>query len=97
MALAPIWSARACALSTVRLATVTFLGFCAQKCAAHSSIISPAPTNKMLESEMFPKILLATLTAAAAKEIDLVPISVVERTSLATEKVFLEQMVKIQP
>ncbi len=37
---------------------------------------------------MFPKILLATLTAAAAKEIDLVPISVVERTSLATEKVF---------
>ena len=54
----------------------------------HRNALHTVPTNKMLESEMFPKILLATLTAAAAKEIDLVPISVVERTSLATEKVF---------
>ena len=45
-------SARCCARSSVRLAKVMCFGCRAEKCVAHSSIISPAPTNRMLCSAM---------------------------------------------
>ena len=60
------------------------LGDLAAKCATHSSIISPAPTNSTCVSLMFSKIRLANRTEAAAMLMECAPISVVVLTSLAT-------------
>ena len=57
-------------------------------CSAQSSIISPAPIRSTFEVFKSPKILSANLIEAAAIEIELMPISVLVRTSLATENVF---------
>ncbi len=89
--------ASASARSSVRLATVIDFGRCAAKCVAVRSIISPAPTNNTWLSPSSPKILRATRTAAAAIETDCVPISVVERTSLATANVRWNKWFSIRP
>ena len=73
--------------SAVRFATTSSRGFCAAKCVAHNSIISPAPMNSTRWLEMFSKMRCARRTAAAAMETDCAPISVVVRTSFATAKV----------
>ena len=72
--------------SSVRLAMAMALGFLAAKCVAHSSIISPAPTNSTLISVRSSNSWLARRTAAAAMLMLCAPISVLLRTSLATAK-----------
>jgi hypothetical protein len=86
MAVPPYCSASARPRSTVRLAMVTCFGFWAQKWAAHSSIISPAPMNRMRCSAIDSKMRSARCTPAAAIDTILAPMAVVLRTSLATEK-----------
>ena len=73
--------------SSVRLATVIERGPRAAKCVAASSIISPAPTRSSRWSAIDGKMRSASFTAAAAIEIDALPMSVCVRTSLATAKV----------
>ena len=70
--------------SSVRLAITIERGCWAAKCVAVSSIISPAPTNRMLVSRRSSKMRRARRTAAAAIDTEWAPISVVVRTSLAT-------------
>ncbi len=60
------------------------LGFLAAKWVLHSSIISPAPTNKTLTWPMSSNNCPAKRTAAAAMLMEWAPISVELRTSLAT-------------
>src|SRR5476651_2070122 len=50
----------------VRLAMVMLFGFCAAKCVAHSSIISPAPMNSTFCSAILLKMRCDSRTAAAA-------------------------------
>ena len=80
-------SARCCARSSVRFATVIARGCCAAKCVAQSSIISPAPTKSTFVSRRVGKIRSASFTAAAAIDTVLAPMSVSVRTSFATENV----------
>ena len=87
MASAPRRDASWLPRSKVRLATVIDLGFLATKCVAASSIISPAPISSSRCSEMDGKMRSASFTAAAAIEMDALPMSVCVRTSLATAKV----------
>ncbi|MNT40436.1 hypothetical protein D3C72_1767500 [compost metagenome] len=70
----------------VRLAMVMLFGFCAAKCVAHNSIISPAPMNSTFCSAILSKMRCDRRTAAAAMDTLWAPISVLLRTSLATEK-----------
>ena len=62
-----------------------------------SSIISPAPMNSTFCSATLGKMRSASRTAAAAIDTELAPISVRLRTSFATEKVLLKQLVQHQP
>ena len=80
-------TASSSARSSVRLAKVMLRGCCAPKCVAVSSIISPAPMNRIFCSATLGKIRPASRTAAAAIDTELAPISVRLRTSFATEKV----------
>ena len=62
-------------------------GLRAAKCVAASSIISPAPTSSSRWSLIDGKMRSASFTAAAAIEIDALPMSVWLRTSFATANV----------
>ena len=95
--LAPKREASACARSSVRLATVIDLGLAPPKWAAQSSIISPAPMNSTCWSETRSKMRSVRCTAAAAIDTVLAPIAVVERTSLATAKVFWNSLCSSTP
>ena len=86
MHLPPCNAAKASALSADRLAMVIERGDLVAKCATHNSTISPAPTNKIWVSLIFSKIPLANRTQAAAMLMEWAPISVLDRTSLATAK-----------
>jgi len=83
-----IFLAKAKPRSSERLATVIDLGCLFLICSAQSSIISPAPIKSTFEVFKFPKMRSASLIEAAAIEIELIPISVLVLTSLATENVF---------
>jgi hypothetical protein len=81
----------------VRLATVTDLGVFAQKCVAASSIISPAPISSSRWSRIDGKMRSASLTDAAAIEIDALPMSVCVRTSFATANVRWNSRLSTRP
>ena len=83
--------------SRVRLATVIERGFFAAKCVAASSIISPAPISSTRCSAIDGNMRSASLTAAAAIEIDALPMSVLLRTSLATAKVRWNRRLRTRP
>ena len=85
MHLPPKESTKACALSGLRLATVMDKGDLAAKCGTHSSIISPAPTKRICTWLRSSNRRPANRTAAAAMLMEWAPISVLLRTSLATE------------
>jgi hypothetical protein len=72
-------------------------GRCAAKCVAASSIISPAPISSRRCSDNEAKMRCASFTAAAAMEIDAVPISVCVRTSLATANVRWKRRLSTSP
>ena len=72
--------------SMVRLAITICAGFLAAKWVAARSIISPAPTNKILILPKSSNNCPANRTLAAAMLMLCAPISVVLRTSLATAK-----------
>ena len=84
MVVAPKRSASGRARSSVRLAMTIRRGWGAQ-CAAHSSIISPAPMSSTEQSARFSKICSPRRTLAADIETDWAPMAVWVRTSLATE------------
>src|SRR5437764_508393 len=73
--------------SRVRLATVMDFGVLAAKCVAARSIMSPAPIKSTRCLAIAGKMRSANRTAAAAMEIEALPISVLVRTSLATANV----------
>ena len=83
--------------SIVRLAMVIDFGLRAAKCVAVSSIISPAPISSSRCSAIDGKMRSASRTAAAAIEIDALPMSVCERTSLATAKVRWNRRLSTSP
>ncbi len=89
--------ARTVARSTVRLATVIDFGRRAAMWVAVSSIISPAPTSSTSLAASSPKMLSATRTAAAAIDTEWAPISVLDRTSLATAKVRWKRWLSRRP
>ena len=72
-------------------------GVLAAKCVAVSSIISPAPISSSLWFEIDGKIRSASFTAAAAIEIDALPMSVCVRTSLATANVRWKRRLSTRP
>ncbi len=73
--------------SSVRFAIVIDFGWRAAKCVAVRSIMSPAPIIRTRCSAIDGKIRSASLTDAAAIEIDALPMSVCVRTSFATANV----------
>ena len=83
--------------SIVRLETVIDFGFFAAKCVAASSIISPAPIKSSRCPAIDGKMRSANFTAAAAIEIDALPISVCVRTSFATANVRWNSRFKMTP
>ena len=84
MVSAPKRFASASPRSSVRLAITMLLGWRAAKWVATSSIISPAPTNKMRMSDRFSNNCAARRTEAAAMLMLCAPIWVELRTSFAT-------------
>jgi hypothetical protein len=83
--------------SSVRLAMVIQEGSRAAKWVATSSIISPAPMNRMFSSPMVGKICSASFTAAADMDTELEPTAVLLRTSLATAKVRWNRPLSSEP
>ena len=83
--------------SIVRFDTVIDFGLFAAKCVAASSIISPAPINNSRCSAIDGKIRSASFTAAAAIEIDALPMSVCVRTSFATANVRWNRRFRMTP
>ena len=72
-------------------------GLRAAKWVAVSSIISPAPISSSRWSEIAGKIRSASLTAAAAIEIEALPMSVCVRTSFATANVRWNSRLRTSP
>ena len=96
IASAPKRSASCLPRSRVRLAIVIDLGLRAAKCVAVSSIISPAPMSSRRWSASAGKIRSASFTAAAAIEIDALPMSVLRAHVLGHREGALEQAVEHQ-
>ena len=95
--LAPKRSAKAWPRSMVRLAMTMWAGFLAAKWVMARSIISPAPTNNMFTLVRSSNSWLAKRTAAAAMLMLWAPISVLLRTTLATEKLRWNNWLSVVP